>query len=461
MKQENLPNAGSPFETEPIGKLMLRFGLPATVSMVVNSIYNLVDQIFIGWGVGYLGNAATNSTFPFVTMYLALNLLIADGGVAFFSLKLGERREREAKQAVGNALTLSIAVSVLYTVLAFALAPTLLLNVFGATEEAFPYALSYGRIILLGVPFVAVSMVLSNIIRADGSPRYSMLCMMAGAVINTVLDALFVLSFDWGVAGAAWATVIGQFVNFLLCVVRIPKFHTFRLEKSDLVLRRTVALRVLTLGISSFFTQLAGTLVVILMNNLLIRCGEASAYGGDIPMAAFGIVMKVNQVMVAVMLGLGVGSQPIVGFNYGAGNLRRVRSTYLRCVGLASVVAFCAWVFFQTCTQGIVNLFGEESTLYNEFALLCFRRFLLATLLYGVTIPTGIFFQAIGKPKRAMLCSMSRQILFFLPLVMLGSTLWGMDGLLYAGPVADTCSFLLVGTLGLREMRRMKRQIPA
>lgn len=444
-----------PFAREPVGRLLLRFAVPSIISMVVNSVYNMVDQIFIGQGVGYIGNTATNICFPFTTMYLALCLLIGDGAAALFSLRLGEGRQEEARDTVSTAILLGLLVGGSYTVLCeLGLRP--MLGLFGCTESAFPYAVEYASITLLGVPFVAVSIACSNIIRADGSPKYSMLCMLSGCFTNIVLDWHFVMNLGWGIAGAAWATVIGQVLNCALAVIRLPRLKNVQLN--GLRLRPRTALQIGRLGISSFITQGAATFVVILMNRSLSIYGALSPYGPDIPQAAFGNVMKVNQVVVAVLLGLGVGSQPIVGFNYGARIYERVRRTYLICIGAATAAAVCGWAFCQLFTQGIVNLFGQEGELYNQFALNCFHIFLSMVPLYGITVPTGIFFQAIGKPVKALLCSLGRQVLFFVPCIFITRAAAGLEGLLYAGPIADACAFVLAFSLGLWEMRLLKRQ---
>lgn len=446
----------SPFVREPIGKLMARFAIPSIISMVVNSIYNMVDQIFIGQGVGYIGNTATNTCFPFTTLYLALCLLIGDGAAALFSLKLGEGNNDHAKKAVSTAILFGLVVGLSYTAICEA-ALTPLLHLFGSTEAALPYAQEYASITLLGVPFVAVSITCSNIIRADGSPKYSMFCMLAGCFTNIILDWHFVMNLGWGIAGAAWATVIGQVLNFALAVVRLPKLKLVKLTRKDFRIHPVIIPMICKLGLSSFITQGAATIAVITMNTSLNICGEVTKFGADIPMAAFGNAMKVNQILVSVLLGLGVGSQPIWGFNFGAQVYSRVRRTYLTCIGVATTVSLLGWGVCQIFTQQIINIFGQESALYNEFALKCFKTFLSVVFLYGVTVPTGIFFQAIGKPVKALFCSLSRQFLFFLPAIFITRSIAGLEGLLFAGPIADVCAFLVAFSLGLYEVRQLKQ----
>ena len=457
----NQDNSLAMFEKEPIVKLMLKFALPAIAAMVVNSIYNIVDQIFIGQGVGMLGNAATNLTFPLVTISMAIGTMIADGCVAYFSLKLGQRSYDEAARTMGNGIAISLLAGLFITLsMELFLQPVLKLcggNTVSA--QTFEFAVEYARITLIGIPFVCVSMTVSSIIRAQGSPRYAMLCNIAGCITNIILDAWFVLGLRWGVAGAAWATIIGQALNFVLAIAYIPRLKgiQFRLEYAKL--RAKTVFSFLPLGISSFFTQFGSTIVVICMNNLIVTYGAESIYGPDIPLAAQGIVMKVNSIIVSVMVGLGIGSQPIVGYNYGARNFRRVKETYLKTIVIGLAVGVVGWACFQLFTQSIVNLFGQESELYNQFALKCFHIFLAVIFLTGFIIPSGIFFQSIGKPTKAMICTLTRQLIYFLPAAFVLGHFMGIEGLLYAGPVGDILASATIAILVAGEMRILNRDI--
>ena len=449
------------FETEPIGRLMLKFSLPAIASMVVNSIYNIVDQIFIGQGVGVYGNAATNLTFPLVTISMAIGTLIADGCVAYFSLKLGQKNYEEAARTMGNGITISLLAGFLITLSMELLLEPVLRLCGGAkvASETFGYALEYAGITLLGIPFVCISMTVSSIIRAQGDPRYAMISNISGCLLNVVLDAWFVLGLGWGVAGAAWATIIGQVLNFVLAVAYIPRLKGIEFKREYAVPRAKTLFAFLPLGISSFFTQFGSTIVVICMNNLTVKYGIESIYGPDIPLAAFGIVMKVNSIIVSVMVGLGIGSQPIVGYNYGARNFRRVRATYLRTIIVGLIVGFIGWLCFQLFTQDIINIFGQEDELYNDFALKCFHIFLGVIFLVGFLIPSGIFLQSIGKPQKAMICTLTRQLIYFLPCAYILSGIIGIDGLLYAGPVGDCLAAVTVSVLMIGEMRIINASI--
>ena len=457
----NQDNSLAMFEKEPIVKLMLKFALPAIAAMVVNSIYNIVDQIFIGQGVGMLGNAATNLTFPLVTISMAIGTMIADGCVAYFSLKLGQRRYDEAALTMGNGIAISLLAGLFITLSMELLLQPVLRLCGGNTVSAqtFEYAVEYARITLIGIPFVCVSMTVSSIIRAQGSPRYAMLCNITGCITNIALDAWFVLGLHWGVAGAAWATIIGQVLNFILAIAYIPRLKgiQFRLEYTKL--RAKTVFAFLPLGISSFFTQFGSTIVVICMNNLIVTYGAESIYGPDIPLAAQGIVMKVNSIIISVMVGLGIGSQPIVGYNYGARNFRRVKETYLKTIVIGLAVGVVGWACFQLFTQSIVNLFGQESELYNQFALKCFHIFLSVIFLTGFIIPSGIFFQSIGKPTKAMICTLTRQLIYFLPAAFVLGHFMGIEGLLYAGPVGDVLASATIAILVAGEIRILNRDI--
>lgn len=457
----NQNNALAMFENESIGKLMIKFSLPAIASMVVNSIYNIVDQIFIGQGVGMYGNAATNLTFPLVTIAMAIGTLIADGCVAYFSLKLGQKNYDEAARTMGNGITISLLAGLFITI-SMELLLTPVLNLCGGTkvaEETFRYATEYARITLIGIPFVCISMTVNSIIRAQGNPRYAMISNISGCLLNVVLDAWFVLGLGWGVAGAAWATIIGQILNFVLAVAYIPRLKGIEFKREYALLNGKTLFSFLPLGISSFFTQFGSTIVVICMNNLTVKYGLESVYGPDIPLAAFGIVMKVNSIIVSVMVGLGIGSQPIVGYNYGAKKFHRVKATYLRTIIVGLIVGVIGWACFQFFTQEIINIFGQENELYNEFALKCFHIFLSVIFLVGFLIPSGIFFQSIGKPTKAMVCTLTRQLLYFLPCAYILSSIMGIDGLLYSGPVGDCLAAVTVAILISGEMRIINRSI--
>ena len=432
-------NDQNPLGYQSLPRLLRTFAVPSIISMLVGSLYNIVDQIFIGQGVGYLGNAATNVSYPLTTVSLAIALLIGVGSASRFSLSLGAGEDETACHVVGNAVCMMVLAGIGYAVLIqLFLHP--MLNAFGATPENFSYAASYSRIIGLGMPFQIVTTGMSNLIRADGSPKYSMACTLIGAVLNTILDPLFIFVFDLGVAGAAWATVIGQFFSFLAALLYLGKFHSVKLCRKHFRLTVQDSLAAASLGLSNSLNQVALTLVQVVMT-----------------LAACGIVMKTNAILLAFVIGLSQGSQPIIGFNYGAKQYSRVRGTYRLAISCSFVITAIGFVLFQFFPRQLISLFGSGDALYYEFAVRFMRIFLFMILVNGVQMISSNFFSAIGKPLKGLLLSMTRQVFFLIPLVLILPLFLGIDGIAFAGPAADTAAFLVSVLLVRREMGRMKK----
>ncbi|MCD8108464.1 MAG: MATE family efflux transporter [Oscillospiraceae bacterium] len=426
---------------EKIGRLILKYSIPSVISMVVNALYNIIDQIFIGQGVGYLGNGATNVILPFTIIVIAFALLLGDGAAAYLSLKLGEDDSESAAKGVGNAISMTLIMgAALCAIFQIFLKPLCLL--FGATEDILPYAIDYGRIISWGVLFAAIDSSLASIIRADGSPGYSMAGLLIGCITNLILDPILVFTLEWGVKGAALATILGQILNAIFYLAYIPRFKSIKLTRNSFRLTKSTIGKTCSLGLSSFITEIALVLVMAVTNNVLVIYGAKSVYGSDIPLTTIGITMKVNQIITAIVLGMATGSQPILGFNYGCGQKERVKSAYKLILKAATVILILAFLVFQLDPMIIVSLFGSESELYNEFATKCFRIFLLACPLNGVQMISGVFFQAIGKPKQASVLSLARQVIYLLPATIILPIFLGVEGVLWAGPVADILAFL-------------------
>ena len=326
--------------------------------MVVSSLYNIVDQIFIGQGVGYLGNAATNVAFPLTTICLAIALLIGVGAASRFSLELGAAQKENAAISVGNAFSMMVISGILYVIIVeIFLIP--LLTIFGATPDVLPYAESYTRITVAGVPLLIITNGMSSLARADGSPKYSMSCMLIGAVINTILDPLFIFVFNMGVAGAAWATVIGQFFSFLMAAYYLKKFKHIELKGHHFRPKGAECKKIAALGMSNSLNQLALTFVQIVLNNSLTYYGARSIYGSEIPLACCGIVMKTNAILLSVIIGISQGSQPIIGFNYGARKYPRVRGIYKLAIGCNLAISAVGFILFQFFPKQIISLFGN------------------------------------------------------------------------------------------------------
>ena len=440
---------------EKIGKLIKKFSIPCIISLLVNSLYNIVDQIFIGQGVGYLGNGATNVVFPLVIIGLAFSLMLGDGTSAYLSLKLGEKKLEDAKKGVGNGIMFSVIVSLFFCAITLIFLPQLL-NLFGCTENLKEYALLYGKIIAIGLPFSMIGTTLNSIIRADGTPKYAMFTMVLGAILNVILDPVFIFKLNRGVQGAAEATIISQFVTFILNVFYIKRFKSVRVKVDDFKIKLNTLRRVILLGISSFITEMSFVFVMAFENNLLAKYGLESKFGSEIPITVLGIVMKISQILNSIIIGISAGSQPIFGYNYGAKKFDRVKQT-LKIVLISSlVISTSAFILFQTIPDKLILIFGSGDENYMEFACLAFRIYLLLCICNGIQIPSGIFFQAIGKSTKSGILSISRQIALLIPSMLILGRIFGLMGVLYAGPVADGLAFLLAITLLIREVKHLK-----
>ena len=450
MEKENI------LGTEKIGKLMRKFSIPCIISLVVNSLYNIVDQIFIGWGVGYLGNGATNVVFPLTMVCLAFALMFGDGSSAFLSLKLGEKKKEEARKGVANGILTSIIIAIILCIAVLAFLPQLL-NVFGCTDALREYALGYGYIIAVGLPFMMIGTTLNSIIRADGNPKYAMTSMLTGAILNIILDPIFIFAFKMGVEGAAIATVISQFVTFLMNILCIRKFKSIEIEKKDFKLNPALAGQVSMLGISSFITQMAIVVVMAFENNLLGKYGAESEFGSEIPITVLGIVMKISQILNSIIIGIAAGAQPILGYNYGAAKYDRVKKTLKIVLSLSVVVSTIAFILFQTIPDKLISIFGSGDALYMEFACLAFRTYLMLCICNGIQIPSCIFFQAIGKGIKSAFLSLSRQILFLIPAMVTFGHLFGIHGILYAGPFADGLAFIIATVLLIFQVKNLNK----
>ena len=440
---------------EKISKLIIKFSVPCIISLLVNSLYNIVDQIFIGQGVGYLGNGATNVVFPLVMIGLAFSLMFGDGASSYLSLKLGEKKQEEAKIGIGNGILLSVIVSVLFGAITLIFLPVFL-KIFGCTDNLRDYAMAYGKIIAIGFPFSMIGTTLNSIIRADGSPKYAMTSMLAGAILNTILDPIFIFVLHKGVEGAAVATVISQILTFVLNIAYIKRFKSIKIDKDSLKLRANVCKKVASLGISSFITEMSIVCVMTAENNLLGKAGAESKFGAEIPITVLGIVMKISQILNSIIIGIASGSQPIFGYNYGARKFDRVKQTLKIVLGSSLVISTIAFILFQTIPDKLIAIFGSGDENYMEFACLAFRTYLLLCIFNGVQIPSGIFFQAIGKSTKSAILSLSRQIVILIPSMIILSKIFGIMGVLYAGPVADGLAFVLAAFLLIKEIKHLK-----
>ena len=432
---------------EKINKLLLAFSIPCVISMLINSIYNIVDQIFIGKGVGTLGNAATNVIFPLVIVFNAIAGLIGNGAAANLSLKLGENKKEEAAKGVGQALTITIIISFIIGLLAYLTLPKLIM-LFGCTKNVYKYALEYGRIICIGAPFMIIYSSLSNVIRADGSPKYSMIMLIIGAIINIILDPIFIFVLNKGVAGGAIATVIGQFVSFILAILYIKKFKSIKLTKESIKIDKDI-LRVLGLGLSSCITQTTVLVLFVFMNNMMTKLGAASKFGADIPLSVYGVISKINSIYISIVLGISIGAQPIIGFNYGAGNKERVKETLKKVIIINLIIGLFFNLIFLLFPRELVSIFIKRSDpnykLFMEFAVLMCHSFYLVMGLNALEMTGSIAIQSLGKVKKATAFAFIRQIILLIPISLLLSLVFkkGIYGIAYAGCIADGICFIV------------------
>lgn len=447
----------NPLGYEKISKLLRSFAVPSITATLVSSLYNIVDQVFIGQGVGYLGNAATNVSYPLSTICLAISLLIGIGSASRFSICLGRGDTDQAAKIAGNGVTLMVLAGILYLVLGEVVL-TPMLRIFGATTEVLPYAQSYASIILIGMPFLILTNGISNLIRADGSPKYSMICMVAGAVVNTILDPIFIFVFQWGMFGAALATILGQILSFLLAIRYLWAFRTITLEKECFRPDWRDGLHTLSMGISSSVNQIAITIVQVVLNNSLTYYGAMSVYGEDIPLAACGIVMKTNAILLSIIVGISQGVQPIIGFNYGARKYDRVKQAYLLAIRWNFVISAVGFLLFQLFPRPIISIFGSGEELYFDFAVLFMRTFLFMVIVNGVQVLSSSFFTAIGKALKGLLLSLTRQVFFLIPLILILPLWLGIFGVLLAGPIADFIAFVVSVLLVKKEFSILKEQ---
>ena len=446
---------------EKINKLLFAFSIPCVISMLINSIYNIVDQIFIGKGVGTLGNAATNVIFPLVIVFSAIAGLIGNGAAANLSLRLGEENEKEAAKGVGQALVITVLISIALSIISFITMPKLIM-LFGCTDNVYKYALEYGRIICIGAPFMIVYSSLSNIIRADGSPRYSMMMLVVGAIINIILDPIFIFVFNKGVAGGAIATVIGQFISFVLAIIYVRKFKSIKLTKESIKLDKDV-FRVLGLGLSSCITQCTVLVLFIFMNNMMTKMGVNSKFGADIPLSVYGVMSKVNSIYLSIVLGVSIGAQPIVGFNYGAGNKDRVRETIKKVLIINLLIGFIFNAIFFFFPRELAGIFIKKNDpsyeLFMEFAvLMCHSLFLLIGL-NAVEMTGSVLIQSLGKVKKATAFAFIRQIILFIPISLLIALVLnkGIYGVVYAGCIADGLCFIIGSFMLLTEYKALSK----
>lgn len=446
----------NPLGYKPVGKLLKSLAIPAIIANLVNALYNVVDQIFIGQGIGYLGNAATNIAFPITTMCLAIGLTLGIGGASNFNLELGKGYPEKSKHTAGTAASILIIIGIILCIIVRIFLEPLMIG-FGATDKILEYSIEYTGITSYGIPFLLFSIGVNPLVRADGNAKYSMIAIVTGAILNTILDPLFMFVYNWGIAGAAWATVISQIVSALLLLIYFPRFKSVKFSLNDFIPQLHYLKRIISLGFASFIYQFSNMVVLVTTNNLLKIYGKNSIYGSDIPIAVFGIVMKINVIFIAIVLGLVQGAQPIFGFNYGAKNYHRVRETMRLLLKVTVSIATILFIIFQVFPKQIISLFGEGDKLYFEFATKYMRIFLLFISLNSIQISIATFFPSIGKAIKGAIVSLTKQLIVLFPLLLTLPKFFGVEGVIYATPLTDLIAFIVAIIFLINEFKHMPK----
>lgn len=436
---------------EKIIKLLFKFSVPCILGLLISALYNIVDQIFIGNSeLGYYGNAATGISFPILCVVNAFAWCIGDGAASYLSICSGRKDSENAHKSVGTGITTTIIIGIFLTIISLIFAAPLM-NLFGASSQTLTLATDYYVIISSFFVFYLLLNVMNSMIRADGSPKYAMIAMLLGAILNIILDPLFIYVFKWGIKGAAWATVIGQVVAFLVCACYFIKPKSFVLTKKSFLIDLKVLKNLVLLGASTFITQVSIAILSLVSNMMLAKYGSLSDYGKDIPISVFNIITKVFTIVLNIVVGIILGGQPIFGYNYGAKKFDRVKKTYKIVLLATIIIGLISTLLFQLCPKIIIKAFGSGDELYFEFAEKTFRIYLSLLLVTCLIKMSSIFFQSIGKPVYSVISSIIRDIVIYVPLVfILTSNLEnktagsGINGILYAAPIADLISVFII-----------------
>jgi len=433
---------------EKISKILFKFAIPCILSLLISSLYNIVDQIFIGHSeLGYLGNAATSVVFPITIISVAFAWCFGDGSAAFLSLAQGRKDTKDVHKGIGNSILINFIISIIFVILGFIFMEPLL-RMFGASDVTLGIAKDYFKIILLFIPVYMMANVMNPIIRADGSPLGAMIATLVGAITNIILDPIFIFVFDMGIEGAAWATIIGQVLSLIISIIYFVKYtKTFKLSKDSFKVNIGIFSNIIKLGVSTFITQMSIVIISLVCNIMLAKYGAMSKYGADIPIATMGICMKVFTIVINIVVGIILGAQPILGYNFGAKKIDRVKQTYKIVLISTIIVGILSTLVFELCPEVVIKMFGTESDLYMEFAVITFRIFLMLITFTCTIKMTSIFFQAVGDPVKAAITSLLRDIVCFVPMVIILPKFFGVKGALYAAPVADVVGILVSSVL--------------
>ncbi len=440
--------------TEKVGTLLRKFAVPCIFSLIISCLYNIVDQIFVGNGVGYLGNAATGVIFPITVVGWGLSLFFGDGAAAALSVSLGRGETEDIHRSVGSAVLCSFLSGAAVILIAYLWGDGLL-RLIGATDANIQMAYDYGVIIFAMMPLAMTQNTLASIIRADGSPQYAMTAMLVGAVINIIGDPVAIFVLDMGIEGAAWATILGQFVSFVICAAYLRRAKTFRVKAGSFRPSLSLLKPVMALGASSLLTQLSIVIITVVNNILLVKYGAHSIYGADIPLATFVVIMKLFQIVLNIAIGIAAGAQPIVGYNYGAKNYDRVRELLKRMMKWTVIVGLICTILFEAVPGIFIRMFGSaDDPVYFDFAVLCLRVYLSLILVTCVQKVCAIFLQSIGKAKAAAPLSILRDALLIV-FSLLIPVLLGVSGIFWAAPIADILTIMITAAVMVRVWKEL------
>ncbi len=460
MKQnKNIMQEESPLLKQKIGRLLMSYSIPAIIAIMVNAIYNITDQIYIGHGVGYLGNAATTVTYPIMSVIIAIASLLGAGGTTYAAVKLGEKNKEEAELVLNNLISIILCIGIIITVVGLIFLKPIL-RMCGGVTDVMPYAVDYGTIILLGAPFNMLAVALSGLTRVDGNPRISMYGMIIGAILNIILDSIYMFVFHWGIKGIALGTITSQILNAALLIYYFTKrAHVIHINFSKMKIVPKLCKEILKLGSSTGIAQLVPIIMLIVMNNSLIYYGNKSVVTAGVALGAMGIVMKFMMILAAICMGLGIGALPIIGFNFGAKRYDRIIETFYKASLAATVSISIGWVLCQTIPDVLVQLFGGGDVEFMNFAIKCIRIYLGGIFCVGFEIIATNYYQATKQVLKASVLSMFRQFIILVPLILVLPIFMGLDGILYAGLVSDIITAVIIACFIVPEMRKLKKNM--
>jgi putative MATE family efflux protein len=436
---------------ESVGKLLLKFSIPAIIGMIVNALYNIVDRIFVGRGVGPLAISGIAVAFPIMIVGMAFGMLVGMGATALISIRLGQQKKDEAEKILGNAFILNIIISVILTVIGLIFLKPIL-TTFGASPEVLSYAVDYTSVILIGTTLGNTAFSMNNMIRAEGSPKIAMLTMLIGAILNTILTPLFIYVFDLGIKGAALGTILSQAVSAAWVLSYFfSKKSMMKIRRKNLTLDKDIIKGIFSIGVSPFAMQIAASLITILLNRSLVT------YGGDLAIAAIGIINSVAMLILMPVFGINQGVQPIIGYNYGAKQYDRVKQALKLAIIAATGVSTLGWIFIQLFPEAIMKVFSKDNQELVEIGARGLRIFLIMLPIIGFQIVSANYFQSVGKAKHSMFLSLSRQVIILLPMVLILPRFFALNGVWAAGPTADFLSSLITGVFLFIEVKHLNK----